>query len=375
MTVSRDWRVPPAFARGFCLATAIGLLLAGHRYLGFAAGGRAVSPFGPLIDEVGAAWAVALAVPLLMRLARRYPLDRSGWVRRVPLHVGAALGFGAYHTTAMWLSRATLYPLAGLGSYDYGRMPVRYAMEFPLQLIIFAIVIALTYMYDRQRAAQRRELRISQLETELVRARLDTLRMQLNPHFLFNTLNTVSSVMYEDLDAADEVLVRLGELLRRSMTVDQALEVPLHDELETLELYLGIMRARFGDRLDVASEIDDVAGAALVPPMLLQPLVENAIEHGRAANDTVLHVRISAHATGDAVQIVVHDSGRGAGGGELRRGVGLGNTAERLGKLYPNAHRIESGSAAGGGFRVLVEIPFRPAAAAAPRPAAPLGAV
>jgi two-component system, LytTR family, sensor kinase len=357
--------------QGFALATAIGLLLAGHKYLGYVTGGRAVSPLAPVIDEVGAAWAVALAVPALVRLARRYPLDRSGWVRRVPLHLGAALAFGAYHTSAMWLSRAAAYPLAGLGGYDYGRMPVRYAMEFPQQLIIFGIVTALTYMYDRQRAAQQRELRISQLETEVVRARLDTLRMQLNPHFLFNALNTVSSVMYESLDAADEVLTRLGELLRRSMRDEQTHEVALRHELETLNLYLDIMRARFGDLLAVQVDAATQALDAPVPSMLLQPLVENAIQHGRDPAAGVLHIEVACSVAGTALRIEVRDTGRGTRSGELRRGVGLGNTAERLRRLYGDAQRMEAGSTAGGGFRVLVEFPFRAAAAgtaeAAPR--------
>jgi two-component system, LytTR family, sensor kinase len=356
-------RLPRAWVLGFALATAIGLLLAGYKYLGYVTAGRAVSPVGPFLDELGAAWAVAVVTPALAAWARRFPLDRPGWLRRMPAHVAGALAFGVYHTSAMWATRTALYPLAGLGTYDFGRMPLRYAMELPQQLIIFALVVALTYLLDRHRAARQRELRIAQLETELVRARLDALRSQLNPHFLFNTLNTVSSVMYENLDAADEVLSRLAELLRRAIRDDEAHEVPLAVELDTLELYLAIMRVRFGDRLDVRIRADEAARAALVPAMLLQPLVENAIEHGRTPGGDTLTIDLLAIVdAGVTMRIEVRDSGTGAAADELQRGIGLGNTAERLARLYGDAHRLEAGSVGGRGFRVRIELPFRAAA-------------
>jgi two-component system, LytTR family, sensor kinase len=306
-------------------------------------------------------------------LARRFPLDRRGWLFRLPAHAAGALAYGVYHTSAMWATRAMLYPLAGLGVFDFGRMPVRYVMEFPQQLIVYSLAVALIHLLDRHRAAQRRELRISQLETELVQARLDALRMQLNPHFLFNTLNTVSSVMYESLDAADEVLARLSELLRRAIREDEATEVELADELRTLDLYLGIMRVRFGDRLAVTIHTDEAAATALVPAMLLQPLVENAIEHGRDPAGGALSIEITARIGGNVLGIEVRDSGPGATVGELRRGVGLGNTAERLGKIYGDAHRLDAGTLPGGGFRVRVEIPARSRYDAAPRPPRDIG--
>ncbi|HEX7090095.1 MAG TPA: sensor histidine kinase [Longimicrobiales bacterium] len=356
--------VPGSYIAGFALATAVGLLRTGYVYLEHVTVGRTTSPLAPLIEELGAAWAAAAFFPVIIVLARRFPLDRRGWARNVPAQVGGALAFAIYHTTTMWATRAALFPLAGLGAYDYGRMPIRYAMEFPQQLITFSLVVALTHLYDRQRAAQERDLRISRLETQLVRARLDALRMQLNPHFLFNTLNTVSSVMYEDLAAADDVLARLGELLRRTMRGAEGQEVPLREELETLDLYVGIMRARFRDRLDVRIDADPAALRSLVPSMLLQPLVENAIEHGgRSDVDNRLAVAVSARAVGPVLRIEVRDTGPGAGDAEPRHGIGLGNTAERLAKLYGTEHRIATETMAGGGFRVTIEIPLREAPA------------
>jgi two-component system, LytTR family, sensor kinase len=359
MAMIRAVRVPAVWLVGAALATAVGLLLSGYRYLEQVTAGRAMSPLGPLIDEVGAAWAAALAFPALVALARRYRLDRRGWLRRIPAHLAAVVAFGVYHTSAMWATRSALYPLAGLGPYDYGRMPVRYAMEMPQQAIVYGLMVAITYLVDRHLAARRRELEISRLETELVRARLDALRMQLNPHFLFNTLNTVSSVMYDSLEAADDVLGRLAELLRRAIRDDEAHEIPLAEELETLDLYLGIVRVRFGDRLAVRIDAEPAARAALVPAMLLQPLVENAIEHGRAQADGAVAIDVTARVTGQTLRLEVRDTGPGASADELRRGVGLGNTAERLAKLYGDRHRLEVGSAEGGGFAVRLELPLR----------------
>jgi two-component system, LytTR family, sensor kinase len=359
MAMIRSVRVPAVWLVGAALATAVGLLLSGYRYLEHVTAGRAMSPLGPLIDEVGAAWAAALAFPALVALARRYRLDRRGWLRRIPAHLAAVVAFGVYHTSAMWATRSALYPLAGLGPYDYGRMPVRYAMELPQQAIVYGLMVAITYLVDRHLAARRRELEISRLETELVRARLDALRMQLNPHFLFNTLNTVSSVMYDSLEAADDVLGRLAELLRRAIRDDEAHEIPLAQELETLDLYLGIVRVRFGDRLAVRIDAEPAARAALVPSMLLQPLVENAIEHGRAQADGAVAIDVTARVTGQTLRLEVRDTGPGASADELRRGVGLGNTAERLAKLYGDRHRLEVGSAEGGGFAVRLELPLR----------------
>jgi two-component system, LytTR family, sensor kinase len=360
MDLIRSARAPRPYLVGFGLATAVGLLLFGYRYLDRVLAGRQPSPLGPLIDEVGAAWAAAAFLPIAIALVRRYPLDRRGWASNIPIHLAGVLAFAAYHTTAMWTTRSVVYPLAGLGSYHFGPMPTRYLMELPLQVVGFSIVIALIHLYDRNRAAQQRELQISQLETELVRARLDALRMQLNPHFLFNTLNTVSAVMYEDLDTADDMLARLCELLRRTMYGAEQHEVPLREELETLDLYLSIMRARFADRLDVQIDAAPDTLEARVPAMLLQPLVENALEHGGMdAADSTLVVRVVAERVGDRLRLEVRDLGRGAAGEAVRPGIGLGNTTERLRKLYGEQQRLDVASTAGGGFTVRVEIPLR----------------
>lgn len=360
----------------FGLATAVGLMLFLYRFLDFVARGNPVSPLEPLIEEMTGAWAAVLLLPLVVALVRRWPLDRPGGWRRLPAYLVSAIAFGGVHTTLMWGSRATLFPLVGLGEYDYGRMPVRYAMELPNQLILFAAAVIATLLVDRRRAARERERRIGQLETQLARARLDTLRTQLHPHFLFNALNTISSTMYEDVRSADTMLSRLAELLRRAIREPEAQEVPLAHELETIELYLAIMKARFQDRLEVAIDVEPAIRSALVPSLLLQPLVENAIEHGAPpeAADPV-RVEIRGQRAGDRLRLSVRDWGPGAGGGVdflEGGGVGLANTVERLAGLYGRDHRFDLADAPDGGLMVRIEIPYREISPAASESAATL---
>ena len=150
----------------------------------------------------------------------------------------------------MWGSRVLLFPLFGLGPYDYGKMPTRYFMEFPIQMLGYAIVVSLTMLYDRQ-------TRATQLEKSLAQAQLHNLRLQLQPHFLFNTLNTISAVMYENVHVADRMIARLSDLLRMSLEQGGAQEVPLEREIEFLKLYVETMKARFEERLNVAIEASE----------------------------------------------------------------------------------------------------------------------
>jgi two-component system, LytTR family, sensor kinase len=345
----------------FGLVTLVGLLRFLYEYLEYVAVGVAADPVRPLIAELSGAWGAGLLLVPTIFWARRFPLDRPGWLARVPAHLLGAAVFAAAHTSFMWGFRAAAFPVLGLGAYDYGRMPVRYAMEAPQQLVVYAAFLTFTYLLDRYLASRERELRASQLEARLARAQLETLRTQLNPHFLFNALNTVSSVMYDDVRRADTVLSRLAELLRRTMRTSGEQQVPLAEELEVLEMYLDVMRARFGDRLQVEIAADDEARRALVPSLLLQPLVENAIRHGEPPPPRPAQIAVRASREGERVAIEVRDNGPGIRGdwrALLGRGIGLSNTVERLAHLYGDGHRIELDDAEGGGLVVRIEIPF-----------------
>ncbi|MGH9935785.1 MAG: sensor histidine kinase, partial [Blastocatellia bacterium] len=214
---------------------------------------------------------------------------------------------------------------------------------------------------ERKLQAAQLELKAAQLEASLTQAQLDALRMQIHPHFLFNTLNTVSVLMRNDAEAANRVLVRLSELLR--LTLDKAgrHQAPLQEELEFLDLYLEIERTRFQDRLSVRTDIDPATLDALAPTLILQPLVENAIRHGIAPYVKQGLIEIRARRQGRQLELQVRDSGPGLS--NFRRtataqGIGLANTRSRLEQLYRGEHQFTLDDATGGGLLVTIRLPF-----------------
>lgn len=327
----------------FVFATAFGLIQFSYRYLGTLAAASYETPWIKLIEEFTGAYTCFVLVPLTIWAARRFPLSQGRWVRSIPMHLLIVIPASAACTSVMWASRSILFPLAGLGPYEYGRMPVRYFMEFPLQLLWYMVVVSLTILYDRQ-------TRATELEKTLARAQLHNLRLQLQPHFLFNTLNTISAVMYEDVGVADKMIARLSDLLRMSLESGSAQEVTLDREIEFLRLYVETMKARFEEKLNVSIDTPEDTRAALVPPLLLQPLVENSIRHGGPLVD----VQVSARRENGTLLLEVRDHGPGING--HRKGVGLTNTAERLERLYGGSDRLDLRN--DGGLVVTLKVPF-----------------
>jgi two-component system LytT family sensor kinase len=333
--------------------TAVGLLFFGYRYLEFVANRDYVSPLGPLTSELfTGAWMAALLFPLVARFARRFPIQRSNWMRRGPLHVCMLVAFSVTHTSLLWAGRSVLYPLFGLGRYDYGIMKARYPMEFFHDVIVYIVMVSILYLFDRH-------VRAVQLEASLAQARLENLRLQLQPHFLFNALNTISSVVYEDPRKADAMIAQLSALLRRSISDADTQIVPLDREIETLELYLNIMRQRFEDKLHVDVQISPDVRKALAPHLLLQPLVENSIRHGIDPGSNAVTVTVTAERNGADTRLRVRDWGRGLPRGGMRRGTGISNTAERLQRLYGSSHKLEFENCDDGGLLVTVAFPYR----------------
>lgn len=339
------------FTWWFGIALVFGLLHFVYRWLE-AVANRHHEPFAaPLINELTGGFGGALLFLPLYALLERRPLFEHGrmMMRRLPMYIAALFGFAIGCTSWMWLTRSLIYPLAGLGHYDYGEMPVRYVMEFPLQLLGFCIIVGAVSAVQRLREAREREL-------SATRAQLQNLRLQLQPHFLFNALNTVSSTMYDDPAAADEMLGALAELLRASLRTVQSDEVPLATELETLDCYLAIMRARFGTRLDVRIDVDPAVRQCAVPSMILQPLVENAVRHGNAERSGRGTIEIVAKAAEGELAIDVVDDG--AGPTEMQHGVGLSTTIERLRILYGDRQSFDARPTPRG-FTVSLRIPLQ----------------
>jgi len=201
--------------------------------------------------------------------------------------------------------------------------------------------------------------RAAELEKGLAQAKLQALQMQLNPHFLFNTLHSISSLMHKDIEAADKMITRLSDLLRAALEGAGTQEVSLRQELKLLELYLAIEKIRFGNRLTVKLDVAADVLEAQVPNLILQPLVENAIRHGIEPRARPGRIELQAHRQNGVLAVVLSDDGTGLGqNGAIREGIGLSNTRARLRELYGSAHRFELASGPQGGVRVELNIPY-----------------
>jgi sensor histidine kinase YesM len=258
------------------------------------------------------------------------------------------------HYLPWYESRATLA----------GEVRSAIAQYYPFDFLLYFMVagIAGALLYARQ--LREREVRAAQLETQLAQAQIDALALQLQPHFLFNTLHAIAGMVGEDPARASRMIARLGELLRYSMRRSHRQFVPLSEELDFLEHYVAIQEARFDERLRVVFDIAAGVGGAEIPPLLLQPLVENAIQHGVSARSTPGTITISAMRENGALHLTVRDDGPGLPlhGGRLRReGIGLANTRARLAQLYADAYRFEWSNGEHGGAELRIALPFRPA--------------
>jgi len=233
--------------------------------------------------------------------------------------------------------------------------------NFDWDMMTYWAIVGLSHALRYNGEARDRELRESQLETHLVEAQLQALQRQLQPHFLFNTLNTISALMHRDVDAADNMIAKLSDLLRISLHNVGTQEVPLKEELDFLSKYLEIEQSRFRDRLTVVFDVQPDTLDALVPHLVLQPLVENSIKHGIGPRPTPGRIEIRSRRTGSLLELEVKDNGLGLSAARLtdfNRGVGLANTRSRLQHLYGSSHRFEFRQPAGGGLSVLVAIPL-----------------
>ncbi|HEX8153353.1 MAG TPA: histidine kinase [Thermoanaerobaculia bacterium] len=296
-----------------------------------------------------------LSVPAVVWVARRFRFERERWQTSAMVH----LGWGILLTVTQIAIAESFLNL--IGSRTPMPKPLWRAVldNFHSSLPTYFVILCGYYAVDYYVKYRDRELRTSQLETRLSQAHLQALRTQLNPHFLFNTLNTISSLMYTDVAAADAMMSRLSELLRLTLDKDAVPEVTLREEMELLERYLDIERIRFEDRLQVTLDIDPVTLGARVPNFALQPLVENAIRHGIAPRPEGGKLEISACRHEDRLEIRLHDDGPGLQPSKRREGIGVANTRARLAQLYGEHHRFEMTNAPEGGLLVMISLPFR----------------
>ncbi|MEZ5333134.1 MAG: histidine kinase [Thermoanaerobaculia bacterium] len=339
----------------------LGLLMFAYHHLGAIAEGDRPPVAKALINELTAALGAGTLYWGIRALVLTRPLTRTAWLGRLPLYLVALGAYSLLHTSSNWALRTLLYPLAGLGPYDYGRMPMRYVMELPIDVIGFTLMVGAVQWASQRRERRQRELRAERLERTLTEAKLANLRLQLQPHFLFNALNTISSTMYRDVGRADELIERLGDLLRGSLSTARDDLVPLARELEWLAAYVELLEARFEERLEIAIDVPDELRRAVVPAMLIQPLVENAVRHGGVERHGTGRIRIAGHREDGYLLLSVADDGPGAAGpvDPHHAGFGLRSVAERLQLLFGDDHGMELGSPPGGGFTATLRFPYR----------------
>lgn len=308
---------------------------------------------------------LAALVPIALFIAARYRIERPVRRRAALIHAASSVGFALLHISGA----ALLATRTGLLSHPFtevfGYLFVAY---FALDLVLYWAILGAHHAVVSGRELRARELEASRLEARLSEERLRALRQQLNPHFLFNTLNAIATqALRGDVEAVTDSLSRLSELLRQALSVDATAEVPVSQEIAFAACYLDIQRLRFPERLSVRFDVDSTVEHALVPSMILQPVVENAITHGIAAGNCPGVVTIGAKRRGDVLVLEVTDTGAGVAEDvqPLGFGIGLSNTRARLEHLYGDACRLELERRSEGGTRVTIEVPYGCAAPSA----------
>jgi len=306
-------------------------------------------------------WAAlwAALTPIALRLAARFPLQRPRLLRALAIHAAASVAC-AFATLALFAVAAPVIGATQVEPTWLGTLGRLSGTTFLLHLPVYWLIVAAAHVERLVRAAREKDRRQLRLEAQLADARLQSLRAQLQPHFLFNALNTISVLMHENVEAADRILLQLSTLLRRSLDSGEAGEVTLGEEIAFLENYLEIEQARFGDRLGYRILVPDPVLEARVPTLILQPLVENALRHGLATRAGPGRVEIEAQRHGDVLRLSVRDDGRGLPPATTER-VGLANTRARLRLLYADRQRFDVRNADAGGVIAEIELPWRTA--------------
>jgi two-component system, LytTR family, sensor kinase len=317
----------------------------------------------------------ALLMPGILWLGRSLPIERRNWVRRVALHMllGVAVSLVQLILESAILTRLGVFPV--VMSTFVGTFAFLLVIGFHQGVMTYWTVLGVQYgigyyqnYQERKQEALRLELRASELQSQLVQAQLGVLKMQLQPHFLFNTLNAIMVLVRQQKSKeAEQTLAHLSDLLRCVLEDVESQEVPLRRELEYLQLYLSIEQVRFQDRLRLEISADPATLDAAVPQMVLQPVVENAIRHGVGKSSSAGRVKISAVRLNDTLELRVQDDGpgflsEGSAGGQpiANQRIGIANTRARLQQLYGEQARLTTGNAQPRGAVVTITLPYHP---------------
>jgi len=306
----------------------------------------------------------AILTPLVFVLTRRIPFSRSRWPAAATFHVTGAIAFTLLQNLA-YMGLKYFNIIVGIReSIIVGRFWNSYFAFYQYNVLTYAVIAGIAVAADYYRRTRAVGLRAAQLESRLAGAELQALRTQVHPHFLFNTLHAISALVHRNPDAADRMINRLSEMFRLSLESSGSQEISLENELETLKPYLEIMDMRFGDRLRITLDFPGETRQALVPNLVLQPLIENAVRHGVAPKPEGGVVNVRGRRNGDRLLVEIADDGPGFPDEPAeppRNGRGLSNTKERLALLYGSNHAFRLGRGDKGGALVVMDIPFRTA--------------
>jgi len=359
LQVERSWRRAAWIVAAWVL---FGLFFASQSAIGAAHAGRPVDWGRTLAAWMCCAGIWALLTPVVLWLGRRFPFERRRWARSLLAHLGASAAL-AVASLGVFVVVHDLWEDPARPIVPGAAFRSLLAAELHSNWLLYWAILGVSWTVESQRRSRDHEVAAHELAAQLARARLEALERQLHPHFLFNTLNSISVLMHADMPAAERMLVRLSGLLRAVLDRNAAPEVPLRDELRFLESYLEIEQVRFQDRLSVALEIEPQTLQASVPRMLLQPLVENALRHGIAERTGEGgRVEVRAQRSNGTLKLSVSDNGPGLPAGERsadRQGIGLSATRARLERHYGTAGNLELGDAPGGGLEVTLTLPYR----------------
>ncbi|MEO8577087.1 MAG: sensor histidine kinase [Gemmatimonadales bacterium] len=353
---SNEWR---AFLIGAAAFTAIAFLFATQRYVGSNAVGNQTSWRDAIIGALVVWWSWAALVPLMAWLARRVriSIERPA---SIAIHLLAAVGITVFHA----LMVATITPqfyylpaIAPIRDMFRGRL----ASSLAFDLVIYFLMLAVIYLVGYARDTRRRQIASANLQAALAQTQLRALQAQLQPHFLFNTLNSIVALVHDDPDKATLMIRRLSELLRYCLTVSERSEVVLSEEIQFAKAYLEIQKIRFEDRLEYRFDVDDRSLHGVVPSFILQPLIENAVKFSLAEDEDVARIVVSGASRNGQLQISVADNGPGIRDETLAesKGVGIGTTRARLQQLYGDSVALSLVNAPEGGAVASVSMPYR----------------
>jgi two-component system LytT family sensor kinase len=356
-----SWKL---WVASFALWTAYSFLYSGSMYWWYVSAGHPAHYWGnwmfiPLLNH----WINALLTPLVLVFALRHPMRRATWHWALAGHVAGMLLFTATHMAI----RLALYPVRDQFTGEVVPATLRLFRSMFLYgvredgLGAYLLIIVLAQVMFLQYRAREREIQSEQLRARLAEARLEALKLQLKPHFLFNTLNAISELVHHDPSRAEQVVVKLSDLLRFTIRSFDRNLIDLSEEMELLKTYLSIEEVRFAGRLSSQFEIDEDTLRAQVPCMMLQPIVENGIRHGIGQRNGSGTIKVLVKTKGQVLEITVRDDGPGLPAEfseAAAQGIGLSNTRQRLQQLFPGTSQLTIENHSEGGVAVVIKLPL-----------------